>query len=150
MSIVVLDDFLEPEDLIQYQNYVKTKHTSQKIIDDPDFVKQFWSQYGEKLIQFNPDYKGLYPCVTITHTQTPIARHIDKKRFNEQYKILIYLNDIPNGGTIFYLNSSQQLVQNKANRLVCFSMDIPHESERFNPSLKKMAIGFRVQSSGIN
>lgn len=146
MSIIILDDFLDPNDLIKFQEYVKAKHTSQKIIEDPDWASAFWERYGERLSQAHPEWKGVYPCVTVTHTSTPIARHVDKQRFNEQYKILIYLNNVPNGGTIFYLKEGPQTVQNKANRLVGFDMHISHESERFHPSLKKMAIGFRVQS----
>ena len=72
----------------------------------------------------------------------------DSPSLTEQ-KILIYLNNVEKGGTIFYgCGGGEEKIANKKNRCVIFDMDIEHESEKFDGGVKrdvkKKAIGFRV------
>ena len=147
MTVISIDDFLEPEDLIKYQNYVLCSGLSQKIKEDQEFTTDFWNKYGDKLKQnFNDvSFSGLYPYVTITNSNNPVFKHIDSKFKNEKFKILIYLNNVHNGGTVFYTEKSISIM-NKENRLVLFDINIPHESQKFSKDDKKIAIGFRLKS----
>jgi hypothetical protein len=149
MSILVCDNFLSNEDFDRFREYVVNKQASQNVVNDSTFAQEFWCLYGKRLqeLALIPKCTGIAPSVTVTHTSSPIGRHTDVNHHGERYKILIYLNDIPNGGTIFYPPTGTQRVENKANRLVLFDMSILHESDKFNlqhPRIKKMAIGFRL------
>jgi hypothetical protein len=83
--------------------------------------------------------------VTITNSNNPVFKHTDSKFKNEQFKILIYLNNVHNGGTVFYTEKTSISIMNKENRLVVFDINIPHESQKFSKSDKKIAIGFRLK-----
>jgi hypothetical protein len=146
--VISIDDFLEPEDLVKYQNYVLCSGLSQKIKEDQELTAEFWNKYGDKLKQnFNDVYfSGLYPYVTITNSSNPVFKHIDSKFKNEKFKILIYLNNVHNGGTVFFKEKTVIPIMNKENRLVLFDINIPHESEKFSKDDKKIAIGFRLKS----
>lgn len=148
MAVISIDDFLEPEDLIKYQNYVFCSGLSQKIKEDHELTTEFWNKYGDKLNQNLKDlstFSGLYPYVTITNSNNPVFKHTDSKFKNEQFKILIYLNNVHNGGTVFYTEKTSISIMNKENRLVVFDINIPHESQKFSKSDKKIAIGFRLK-----
>lgn len=145
MEITIMDDFLSHDDLLFYQQYVMKKNLHQNIIEDETVTKDFWSKYGEK-VNSCIQCSGLYPNVTITNSKKPVIRHIDGKFHDEKYKLLIYLNTIPKGGTIFYMDKKHQLVENKENRAVIFDMALSHESQAFvYKDTKKMAIGFRLK-----
>jgi hypothetical protein len=152
MSVISIDNFLEPEDLIKYQNYVLCSGLTQKIKEDYELTSDFWNKYGDKLNQNLKDlsnFSGLYPYVTITNSNVPVFKHTDSKFKNEKFKILIYLNNVHNGGTIFYTEETISII-NKENRLVVFDIDIPHESQKFSKDHKKIAIGFRLKKFFIN
>jgi hypothetical protein len=147
MSVISIDNFLEPEDLLKYQNYVMYSGLSQKIKEDYELTTEFWNKYGDKLNQNLKDvstFSGLYHYVTITNSNIPVFKHIDSKLKNEKFKILIYLNNVNNGGTIFYTEETITIM-NKENRLVVFDINIPHESQKFCADHKKIAIGFRLK-----
>jgi hypothetical protein len=147
MTVKYIDNFLSTEDMQQFTLYIKEKQVSQQVIQDSTFVNYFWEHYGERIREIEPNCIGITPSVTLTQTSTPISRHVDINHHGERYKVLIYLNDIPNGGTLFYPSSGTQLVENKANRLVLFDMSILHESQKFNTRAcrtRKIAIGFRL------
>jgi hypothetical protein len=147
--ISTLDHFLDPTDLEYYSEYVRARNTTQKVINDPETAFTFWKRYQSVITAIVPDAVAIYPSVTVTQTRTPIQRHTDTNHHGERYKLLVYLNDIVNGGTIFYPPGLPAVtIQNQANRMVIFDMDIPHESQDFTSSTKypqkKMAIGFRL------
>lgn len=149
MNIFIVDNFLDDTDLIQYRDFVKSRsnHTIQKVIANSQLAEEFWFKYGKKIVELDPTCTGVFSSITVTHTETPIQLHVDSNRHNEYYKILIYLNSVSNGGTIFYPNDKIKLVENRQNRLVMFDMRIPHESQNFqiqDQKIKKIAIGFRV------
>jgi hypothetical protein len=149
MSVIVCDDFLSDEDFKLFSEYVLSKNKTQEVFDDPSFATEFWNRYEKQLRSFDlsPKCSGITSNITVTCNSSPIRRHMDRNYYGERYKILIYLNDIPNGGTLFYPPTGTQIVENKANRLVLFDLSIPHESQKFNTrtnQLKKMAIGFRL------
>jgi hypothetical protein len=145
MKIQIIDDFLKPEDLLKYQNYVINSKLKQTIIKDDAFTTEFWNTYGEKLNQHFKEmhFSGVYPQVTISHSNKPITKHTDGKLEDEKYKILIYLNTVLDGGTKFY-DETTYTVENRMNRLVVFDIRLPHEGQKFViNSIKKMTIGFR-------
>lgn len=147
MSIFIVDDFLKPEELEVYKNLANQKK-SQKVIQDPKLAEEFWKLYGDEIRKLDSNCIGIFPSVTITNSTTPIQRHTDVNRHGERYKILIYLNFVSNGGTLFYTNDTIKLIENRENRLVMFDMSISHESQDFQKlgeSIKKLAIGFRVE-----
>ncbi|NBP58555.1 hypothetical protein EBU71_18870 [bacterium] len=153
--IYTIDDFLDAEDLTKYKMYVNASGLSQNIKQDNALTTEFWSKYGEKINASIPSlhFTGLYPHVTITNSSKPVIRHLDNKVQNETHKLLIYLNHIERGGTIFFMDdkNTEQLVKNKENRAVIFDINLYHESQKFEVSSqkKKMAIGFRMKSQSI-
>ena len=150
MIIYTFDDFLNRDDLVKYQNYAINSKICQNIIKDNTFALDFWEKYGKKLNENvkkdNLYFEGVYPEVTISNSSKPIIKHCDKKMHSERFKILIYLNTVIHGGTIFYEEEKGScLINNKVNRLVLFDIRLPHESENFSGhDDKKMAIGFRL------
>jgi hypothetical protein len=63
--------------------------------------------------------------------------------------MFIYLNEVPNGGTIFFDGADEQLVENKLNRLVIFNIGLYHKSQNFlvgDNTFNKKLIGFRIIS----
>ena len=92
MTVISIDDFLEPEDLIKYQNYVLCSGLSQKIKEDHELTTEFWNKYGDKLNQNLKDittFSGLYPYVTITNSNNPVFKHIDSKFFPSEIKCVV-------------------------------------------------------------
>jgi hypothetical protein len=147
MILQTIDDFLEPDDLLNYQKYVIDSGLSQTIKHDDTFVAEFWKSYGEKLNQHltGLHFTGLYPQVTVSHSGKPIARHTDGKYNNEKYKMLIYLNDVPDGGTVFF-GETTTIVKNQMNRVAVFDIRLPHEGQKFVMNgTKKMTLGFRLK-----
>jgi hypothetical protein len=155
MSIFIVDEFLNIRELEKYKTLVNQKQ-SQKVIEDSKLAEEFWELYGDEIRKLDSNCIGIFPSVTITNSTKPIQRHTDVNRHGERYKILIYLNSVPNGGTLFYANDTVKLIENRENRLVMFDMRISHESQDFQKlpaklaaeqgeSIKKLAIGFRVQ-----
>ena len=150
MLVRFVDNFLEECDLLKYQEYVEKVKTRQSIIKDEKTTREFWQKYGEKVGVCGG--KEILPYVTVTNSKKPLGKHKDSKMGGEKYKVLIYLNEIKNGGTIFYNNleggGKKELIENKVNRMVLFDMDIEHESEKFSEDndiiIKKKAIGFRI------
>jgi hypothetical protein len=150
--IHTIDDFLDAEDLTKYKMYINASGLSQNIRQDDALTTEFWSKYGDKINASIPPlhFTGLYPHVTITNSSKPVIRHLDNKVQNETYKLLIYLNHIERGGTVFFIDdkNTEQLVKNKENRAVIFDINLYHKSQKFEVSSqkKKMAIGFRMKT----
>lgn len=141
--ISTIDNFLDKDDLELYLSLVSKSKSSQTIIEDATITDNFWMKYQSKLKDHHLDLVGIYPKITITNSKKPVIRHMDLKFEDERFKILIYLNEVPNGGTIFY-DDNPVLVDNKENRLVLFDITLHHQSHKFDTEIKKMAIGFRV------
>ena len=145
-----IDDFLEESDVEKYCEYIEKQKVKQSIIKDEKMTSEFWMKYGEKI-----GGTEIIPYVTITNSTHPVGRHRDMRHGGtEKYKLLIYLNNVENGGTMFYIKEERgekvQVVKNKRNRLVIFDMDLDHESEKFGKRTvggvitMKKAIGFRL------
>ena len=139
--IRIIDDFLDESDIIYYTQFIEKQNKKQSIINDEQITNQFWNKYKEKI----GGNSGILSSITTTKNKWPLGKHKDSTLDKEKYKILIYLNDVINGGTIFYIDKNKtQLVQNKKNRLVIFDINIIHESQKFKGEQEKIAIGFRL------
>ena len=146
MDVIYIDNFLSDEVLKTCQDYINI-FNGQGITTDKDFVNNFWKENKEKIQSINPDWIGLHNNVTKTNNSKPVDTHLDKKISNEKYKMFIYLNEVPNGGTIFIDGNNEKLVENKLNRLVIFNINLYHKSQNFlveNNKFKKKLIGFRI------
>jgi hypothetical protein len=153
MDILYFDDFLSDEVLKTCQDYIES-FSGQDIEVDEEFVSYFWEKNSKKIQDINPEWVGLYNKITKTNNSKPLNKHKDKKLFDEKYKMFIYLNDVENGGTIFFVDDKEILIENKINRLVIFNIDILHASQYFiekkvikkkNVIKKKKVIGFRLR-----
>ena len=150
-SFDVIEDFLTSEDLIKYQTFAKSISRSNSIVKNDILVNEFWDKYSNKFNNINPNWIGLYPEVTITNSNRPISPHYDEKKYDENYKVLIYLNDVKNGGTVFYVDNKEVIIENKKNKLVIFNISLLHKGQDFlvegqiNKKVKKLAIGFRLK-----
>lgn len=140
-KVIVVDDFLDQEDVKTCIGYA-TNGLENRIILDSYFSTYIWGKYGSKLTTLNPEWTGLYDEVTLSNCKIPVKKHLDQNRNDAKHKLLIYLNDVPDGGTIFYLKDETIVVNNKANRLVCFDISLYHQSQHFR-GIRKLAIGFR-------
>jgi hypothetical protein len=148
MDVIYIDNFLSDEVLKTCQDYIDNFY-GQGIIGDKNFVNNFWEENKEKIQNINSDWIGLYNNVTKTNNSEPVNKHLDKKIRNEKYKMFIYLNEVPNGGTIFFDGADEQLVENKLNRLVIFNIGLYHKSQNFlvgDNTFNKKLIGFRIIS----
>jgi len=146
MDVIYIDDFLSDEVLKTCQDYIDNFY-GQGIVGDKSFVNNFWEENKEKIQNINSDWIGLYNNVTKTNSSEPVNKHLDKKIRNEKYKMFIYLNEVPNGGTIFFDGADEQLVENKLNRLVIFNIGLYHKSQNFlvgDNTFNKKLIGFRL------
>jgi len=144
-TIRILDDFLSADDLKAFQAYVAARPETQEIIEDRTFATRFWATYHDK---FPVAVTRILPRVTVTRSTRPVGRHIDHRFEGERYKLLIYLNAFPEhsgGGTIFHTTPEPTLVPHRLNRLVCFDISLPHESEPFPEGMTKCALGFRLK-----
>lgn len=139
--IFTVDDFFLQEDLQKCIDYARTI-TGNKIVKNSEFTDYLWRGYYDKFLSINPDWRGLHPHITLTNSMKPISKHKDQRKNNETQKLLIYLNNLKGGGTIFYLPNETLLVENKQNRLVCFDINLLHEGQIFDEG-RKIAIGFR-------
>lgn len=137
----IIDNFLFEEDLKKCQDLC-LKFKKQRIIMDQLFADYIWEKYKLKFKNINNEWIGLYGDVTLGNSYKPISKHLDEKRNNAKQKILIYLNNIENGGTIFYTPEGDILVNNLENRLVCFDISLYHSGQKFTEG-KKLSIGFR-------
>lgn len=144
-ELIIVDNFFEQDDLYRCVEYAKSI-TSNRIVEDAYFAQEIWSRYSTKLQEINSEWTGLYQEITLTNSKKPISRHLDKKRGDASQKLLIYLNNLDGGGTLFYIDDRTLLVENKQNRLVCFDIKIEHEGQIFSGD-RKLAIGFRPQIS---
>lgn len=139
--IYQLENFLSEEDFKKCLDY-SLSIRPQKIIQDKSFSEYIWKNYQEKLKSINSDWIGLHSDITLSNSSKPIAKHLDQKRNGVRQKLLIYLNDLENGGTIFYTSEGEILVENRKNRLVCFDINLHHAGQNFTEG-RKISIGFR-------
>jgi hypothetical protein len=146
MDVLYIDNFLSDEVLKECQDYID-KFRGQTIELDVKFTNFFWDENKEKIQSIDPKWVGVHPQITKTNNNTPTKKHLDKKLRKEKHKMFIYLNEIPNGGTIFFESGEEYLVENKLNRLVIFNMDLYHEGQGFDPNqnINKKLIGFRLK-----
>lgn len=148
MMIHTIDNFLEPEDLVKFRNYVINSGLTQNIREDSTLTTEFWNTYGDKINQNVSDlhFTGLYSQVTFSHSAKPVTKHTDCRYKDEKYKLLIYLNSVPQGGTLFFGKTTTTIIQNVVNRAVIFDIRLPHEGQKFTINgTKKIAIGFRLK-----
>jgi hypothetical protein len=138
-SYVVIDDFLEDSDLELLNNYIDNIQSNQSVLNNPDLSKRIYKY------KFNSiGVLELSEYITISKNNKPIAKHKDNRLSRSiTHKILIYLNSVPNGGTYFYIDGKEVLVENKRNRLILFNIDIEHSSQQFSSEHLKKTIGFR-------
>lgn len=144
----VYDDVFDDALFDRFVAYVNAVALPQKVVENATLADACWAQLTPHL---TPDLSGLteiLPLVTVTRTKQPIGRHYDRRHAHERAKVLVFLNEVPNGGTLFHLPQpypSPQLVENRRNRVVLFDLGLAHESQRFAPQHTKMAIGFRLR-----
>lgn len=144
-KVNIVDEFLSQEDLDSMKLYVISRKNG--IIRDSKLTDYIWQKYKFKFLEFDSNITELFDYVTITNSNSPIILHQDVKHRNNKWKILIYLNQIEDGGTIFMINDEEYLVENKPNRLVFFDIELFHKSQKFESKDKnKLCIGFRAKS----
>lgn len=139
----VIDNFLSIEDLEMLSEYVDNNGSAQSRYKSKDIANYVYTNYVDKFNEFG--IFGLSDEITISKNNKPIPRHRDNKVSEETHKILIYLNNVNNGGgTYFYIGGKEILVENKENRLVLFDINIEHKGQEFSSDYIKKTIGFRT------
>ncbi len=140
----IIDNFLDEEDLNYYKKLYESNNSIQKMHDYSDIPKTLLSKYAHKFKDIN--LSKVYDTFTLSiNKRGTIGKHIDKQLEDETHKVLLYLNYVPNGGTIFYIDNKEELVENKENRLVIFDIRLFHKSQIFGKGDIKKTIGFRIK-----
>jgi len=138
----IIDNFLSIEDLEMLLEYVENNGSAQSRFKSKDTANYMYTKYEDTFKEFG--ILGLNDEITISNNNKPIPKHKDNKISGETHKILIYLNNVNNGGgTYFYIDGKEILVENKVNRLVLFDINIEHKGQEFSRDCKKKTIGFR-------
>ena len=136
--------FFSFEDLSFFKDYVLNKKNG--VIQDSYIIEKIWNNYKNKLVTIQENLTGLLNWVTITNSGGFTLLHRDLKLEDEKFKILIYLNQIEDGGTIFIIDDVEYLIENKSNRLVLFDIELYHKGQIFAEKNKnKLCLGFRVK-----
>lgn len=139
----IIDEFLSKEHIKCLTDFVLQQGHKQDIVRNKEIVSWFWKNYCNILKKYNITKIAEY--VTVTNNNAPIKKHKDKLIGSERYKIFIYLNDVDNGGTVFYINDKEYLVENQMNRLVIFDMNLWHRGQSCSEyENNKILIGFRA------
>jgi hypothetical protein len=139
----VIDNFLSIEDLEMLSEYVDNNGSAQSRYKSKDIANNIYTKYVDKFKELG--ILGLSDEITISKNNKPITKHRDNKVCGETHKILIYLNNVNNGGgTYFYIDGKEILVENKINRLVLFDINIEHKGQEFSRDYIKKTIGFRT------
>jgi hypothetical protein len=139
----VIDNFLSIEDLEMLSEYVDNNGSAQSRYKSKDIANNIYTNYVDKFKELG--IFGLSDEITISKNNKPIPKHRDNKVCGETHKILIYLNNVNNGGgTYFYIDGKEILVENKVNRLVLFDINIEHKGQEFSSDYIKKTIGFRT------
>jgi len=141
----VVDDFLSEEYLNMLHDYVDSNSSTQSIVVDNELSSKIYNSHIDKFNDLG--IVGLSDHITISKGIIPIAKHKDNVICGETHKILIYLNNIPNGGTYFDIGGKEELIENRVNRLVLFDIKIAHRSQEFSRDYIKKTIGFRPTMS---
>jgi hypothetical protein len=141
----VIDDVITTEEVATYLDLVKRSPLKQGNKDYPDVTASFWGRHGTRLTELG--FTGILPTVTVSKNKSPLPRHTDQRIGAGTYKVLIYLNEVPAGGTVFYLSGGrEELIENRLGRMVLFNIGLPHASQVFSRSggRIKYTIGFRI------
>ena len=142
--ITIKDDFFSEEDLQLCVDYV-SKYSKNYINVNEKLTEYIWNKYKENFKQINPKWISLYPEITVSNSKKPIKLHKDRDINDAGHKILVYLNTVENGGTFFYVDGKEYLVENKINRLVSFDISLYHKGQGATKE-NKLAIGFRPRT----
>jgi len=83
----------------------------------------------------------------LSRNKTPIKEHYDRIKEDETYKVLIYLNNVSNGGTYFCKNKENDewvYTNNKQGTVVIFDMKLLHKGDPEMGDIVKYALGIRL------
>ena len=152
-NVIVVENFLSEEECAYYRKIIDDgykKQSLQLIAKREDIVNKFVVDHLDdlRMINLNGDTtKGVHNDVTLSRSSKALPRHKDKViRKDDKWKLLIYLNDVKEGGgTIFYEDMKTKegfKVHNKIGSAVFFDISLPHAGERI--SEQKYTIGFRL------
>jgi hypothetical protein len=124
--------------------YIDEKTEGNVFIDDEDKSKNIITILKDCL-NFPFKLKNALSKLTLIKSMKPIPIHQDKVYENEKYKLVIYLNDVKNGGTYFQKNNKEFIyVENKVGSVVIFDMNIPHYGNKKQENKLKYLIGLRL------
>jgi len=139
----VWDDALTPDQCSALiAEYFLTGTAVSGIFPRPEVAARVLSMVRQNVPGFPAD---AVPTGSVTfHTDTkPIGWHYDKPK-GATHKLLLYLNEVPSGGTLFSRHAPV-LVKNRLGRAVLFPMhDLEHASETFDPRHRKYTLGLRL------
>jgi hypothetical protein len=143
----IIDNFLDEDDLNKMKDLLSSNQTIQKITDNDEIPQYIFNKYKYKLTDL--DISKVYNKLSLSINQTKnIGTHYDEQLEDETHKVLLYLNNVEDGGTIFFINNKEELIENKENRLVIFDIRLLHKSQVFKKGIKKRALGFRIKVNG--
>lgn len=147
-KIVVIDDFLTQEECYMYMEFIDREKSGnvQKVYKNVALVRTFIAKHSEKLESILLDgvkIKDFHDDVTLSKGMIPLKKHVDSKLHSDKWKLLIYLNNVENGGTVFYDGNEEIIIENKAGKAVFFDISLPHASQVYKKQIK-YSIGFRI------
>ncbi len=140
----IIDNFLDDDDLKKMNEFINLNKEIPKITNNKEIPNYIIDKYKYKLNDLN--IIKVYDKLTISTIKTgDVGPHYDEQFEDETHKVLLYLNSVENGGTVFYINNKEELIENKCNRLVVFDIRLLHKSQVFKKGVIKKTIGFRIK-----
>jgi hypothetical protein len=88
--------------------------------------------------------KGPRDHIVFGKRGAPIPEHVDDMSHGEMYKVLIYLNDVKNGGTWFRDGDSYVEVEAGAGSVVIFDMRLYHKGNPNQEPTIKYTVAIRL------
>lgn len=139
----VWDGALTPEQCAYVaEKYLPSQADIQSVRKNPGCADEVW-----QLVRANlPELPEGRPTgtVTLTASRKGVAWHRDSPRHEGTHKLLIYLNEVPAGGTFFGSPKNPVLVESRIGRAVLFDLRAEHASQTFAPKYRKLALGLRL------
>lgn len=133
-----------PKDICEKLIVYTKNYNAGKILKDNTIPKELFEIYQTYCNPSPIEFIGYADNYTAGSDTTPIGLHVDAHYQNlGTWKVFFYLNDVPNGGTIFREGGQDVLIENSQGSVVVFDIYIPHLGDPKQPNIPKYTIGFR-------
>ena len=146
MKVVYFDNLFTDEDLAFLQTRFR-RGEYHYIQSDKEIASFIFGKCLHALQTEDSTIHFAYDDVTFSKHVHAIQTHVDLVYDKERYKVGVYLNELTQGGTIFYDTNRNEYtrVPHKKGRVVMFDIRLPHAGEALVNREQKYMVGIRVR-----